>query len=64
MLVFETTFKNGINLEVYDDSDEPNMANYMIVYSSKQGIPQIRSTNSPREVFRILTELQSLEVEE
>ncbi len=64
MLVFETTFKNGIKVEVYDDSDEPNMDNYMLVYSSKLAMPQIKSTNSPREVFNILNELQALEVEE
>lgn len=64
MLVFETTFKNGINVEVYDDSDVPTMDNYMVVYTSELKVAQAKSTNSPREVFNILNELQALEVEE
>lgn len=63
MLVFKTNFKNGINVEIYDDSDDPNMDNYMII-ASGQGEADMCSTNSPREVFNILNELQALEVEE
>lgn len=63
MLVFETTFKNGINVEVYDDSDQVDMKNYMIIASGQIEL-DVYNTNSPREVFRILSELQVLEVEE
>lgn len=63
MLVFETTFKNGINVEVYDDSDQVDMKNYMIIASGLVEL-DVYHTNSPREVFNILNELQALEVEE
>lgn len=65
MLVFETTFKNGINVEVYDDSDQVDMKNYMIIASGLVEFElDVYHTNSPREVFNILNELQALEVEE
>lgn len=62
MLVFETTFKNGINVEVYDDSDQVDMKNYMIIASGQIEL-DVYNTNSPREVFTILNTLQALEVE-
>lgn len=63
MLVFETTFKNGISVEVYDDSDQFDMKNYMVIIATPANLFDVRKTNSPREVFTILNTLQALEVE-
>lgn len=61
MLVFETTFKNGLKVYVKDNSSVADLDNYCV---GVEGEEYELHTNSPREVFRILTELQSLEVEE